>query len=198
MYSQPGILQFLCQPGHTLHHHSLVVVSLVDGDHHDLDGGNHRREPQALGISVDHDDRSHHAGAHSPAGAPAVLRLVVLVEVSNVEGLGEVLAQVVRRTGLEGPLVSHHRFDGVAGQGPRELLRLRLPPQEHRNRGVAAGEIRIEIQNAQGLLLGFFVGGVNRVALLPQELHRAQEEPGPQFPPHHVGPLIDEYGQIPV
>ena len=40
--------------------------------------------------------------------------------------------------------------------------------------------------------------GVRGVPLLPEELGRAQEQPWPQFPAHHVGPLIQQQRQVPV
>ena len=42
------------------------------------------------------------------------------------------------------------------------------------------------------------LGGVGGVALLPQELGGPQEEAGPQFPAHHVGPLVQEEGEVTV
>ena len=40
--------------------------------------------------------------------------------------------------------------------------------------------------------------GVRRVALLPQELSGPQEQPGAQLPAHHVRPLVQQQGQVPV
>ncbi len=45
---------------------------------------------------------------------------------------------------------------------------------------------------------GVLEGGVRRVALLPEELGGAQPDAGPQLPAHHVGPLVEQQGQIAV
>ena len=48
----------------------------------------------------------------------------------------------------------------------------------------------------QRLLLRLGLGLVRRVAFLPEELRRPQERPRDLLPAHHVGPLVDEHGQI--
>ena len=60
-------------------------------------------------------------------------------------------------------------------------------------------EVLVDVaQDAQGVLVGVLLGGVGGMALLPQELGGPQEQPGPQFPAHHVGPLVQQQGQVTV
>lgn len=47
-------------------------------------------------------------------------------------------------------------------------------------------------------MLGFFVCRVSGVALLPEEFSGAEEEAGSEFPPHDVGPLVNEKGKVTV
>ena len=48
------------------------------------------------------------------------------------------------------------------------------------------------------MLLGLVCRGVHRMPFLPQELGGAKEQPGTQFPAHHVRPLVDEKRKIAV
>ena len=47
----------------------------------------------------------------APARRPGVFELVLLVDEFHVERLGEVLAQEMRRAGLQRLAVLHHRLD---------------------------------------------------------------------------------------
>ena len=53
-------------------------------------------------------------------------------------------------------------------------------------------------EDPQGVVAGVGLGGVGGVALLPEELGGAQEQPGPQLPAHDVGPLVDQQREVPV
>src|SRR6266540_1675002 len=78
-------------------------VAPVDRHHDDLERGEAGRHDQPLVIAVHHDDRADESGGEPPRRRPAVLQLVTLIEILDVEGLGEVLAEVVRCAGLQRP-----------------------------------------------------------------------------------------------
>ena len=52
------------------------------------------------------------------------------------------------------------------------------------------------MKNLDGFSLCFLLRGMGRVAFLPQEFSRTQEEAGTHFPAEHVGPLVDQDGQV--
>ena len=56
----------------------------------------------------------------------------------------------------------------------------------------------VHVEHAHRLLARLGLGRVDRVALLPEELRRAQEEARAHLPPDDVRPLVDEDGQIAV
>ena len=92
----------------------------------------------------------------------------------------------------------HHALDGVGSLGAVELLLLGLPaPGDGHSQDVFA-EVGVEVQDADGELLGLLGGGVHGVALLPQELPVAQEGTGGFLPAEHGAPLVIELGQVPV
>ena len=43
-----------------------LLVGLVDGDHHDLDGGEQGRQHEPVVVAVRHDESSHQTGADAP------------------------------------------------------------------------------------------------------------------------------------
>ena len=58
---------------------------------------------------------------------------------------------------------------------------------------------RIQVQDLVDLLLGLGARREGGVALLPQELARADEGRGVlELPAHHVGPLVQPQGQVSV
>ena len=126
------------------------------------------------------------------------LALVVAVQVLDVEGLGEVLPQVVRRAGLQGLAVLHHGLDGVGAKRPGEFFRLAFAARNYWHGQPFLVEFAVDLQHLKGFrlgLVGCFVGGV---PLLPEELRGAQEEPGAHLPADDVAPLVDQHGQVPV
>ena len=56
-------------------------------------GARRGRQDQPLVIAVGHDDGANEAGGKTPGGCPAVLQLVVLIQVLDIEGFGKILAQ---------------------------------------------------------------------------------------------------------
>ena len=117
----------------------------------------------------------------------------------DVERLGEVLAQLVAGAHLQRLAVAHHPLEGVGGVGAGEALPLGLAADQHGQGHDVPGEVLVDVvQDAQGVGAGVVLGGVGGVALLPEELGGAQEDPGPQLPAHDVGPLVDEQGQVAV
>ena len=97
---------------------------------------------------------------------------------------------------LQRPAVAHHRLDGGAVDRAGELLAIALHPLDHRDRRFVDREIGVDAHHAAGFLLGFLLGGVRGVPLLPEELGGAQEEPRAHLPAHDVGPLVDQQRQV--
>ncbi len=105
-----------------------------------------------------------------------MLQLAVLVEVLDLEGLGEILSQKMRRAGLQSFAIAHHRLDGISHVRTRKLLGIGLLAGDHRNGGIVYGEVRIGFQHLKRFRFGFFTGRVRGVALLPIEFEGSQEE----------------------
>src|SRR3989442_1640196 len=79
-----------------------------------------RRDAQAVVVAVAHDQAADHAGADAPRGLPRVLALAAVGEVLDVERLGEVLPELVRRAHLQGLAVAHHAFERERVDGAGE------------------------------------------------------------------------------
>src|SRR5437870_2244293 len=124
--------------------------------------------------------------------------LAVTTEVLHAVCLGEVLAEVVRGSGLQRLPVPHQGFDRERLDGAREPLRGRLPAEEHGRRHDVLRDLPVRLEHASGLFPGLLLGLVRRVPLLPEELRRAKAQSGPQLPPNDVGPLVVEQRQVAV
>ena len=125
--------------------------------------------------------------------------IAVLARVLDVERPGEVGPHVVRRAGLQGPAIAHHALDGERADRAGEPLARRLLTLDDRHgRHLAGGAGVDRVQREHGLPHGVGLVRVRGVALLPEELRRPQEHPRPQLPAHHVGPLVEQHGQLPV
>ena len=119
--------------------------------------------------------------------------------VGDIEGLGEVLTEVVRGAGLQGATILHHGFDAVGAQRAGELLFFGFQTADDGHSHHLFDEVSVDVvQNHQRFLLGFGFGGVHGVALLPEEFGGAQKRARAHLPAHHVGPLVDQDGQIAV
>ncbi len=154
------------------------------------------RQHQALVVGMGHDQAADEARAHAPTGLPDVFELPFLVLELHVEGLAEVLAQVVAGAGLQRQAVLHHGLDGVAAQRAGELFGSRLHALDHRHGHDVFGHLGVDIEHAQHFFQRFLVGGVGGVAFLPEEFGGAQEQARAQLPAHHVGPLVDQQRQV--
>ena len=77
-----------------------------------------------------------------------------------------------------------------------EALARGLLALDHRHRHVVLGEVGVDAEHLHRLLDGLFVGRVRGVALLPEELGGAQEQPRAHLPAHDVRPLVDEQRQV--
>ena len=114
------------------------------------------------------------------------------------KALSEVRAQVMRRTGLQGAAVPHHALDRKGPDRSGEALAGRLLALDDRHGRHLAGRGRVQAEREHGLPHGVRLVGVRGVALLPEELGGAQEHARPHLPADHVGPLIQQHGQVPV
>ena len=175
-----------------------LVLPLVNGNDDHFNGGELRRKDEALVVAVGHDEGAHQAGADAPRGGPNVRLPSFFVGKRDVEGLGEVLTQEVRGAGLQGLAVLHEGFDAIGVLGAGEALALGLHALDDGHRHEVLGKVRVDLEHLLGFLDSFVLGGVGRVAFLPEEFRRAQEQARAHFPPHHVGPLIHEQRQITV
>ena len=179
--------------GALLHH-----AALVRGHGHDdgLNGRDVRGELEAALVAVGHDDGPDEAGGHAPAGLMDVGELAFLAEVLDIVGLGEVGAEVVAGAGLQGLAVLHHGLHGVGGPGAGELFLVALLSHVYGQGQGLFGHLTVDLQHGQGLLLGLLGGGVDGVALLPEELAGAKEGARALFPAHHAAPLVVLHGQV--
>src|SRR6266404_8885609 len=70
----------------------LLLIRLENWDNHGLVRRELGRQYQPLVVAVHHDDRSNDARGKTPGRGPAMLQLAVLVEVFDLECLGEILS----------------------------------------------------------------------------------------------------------
>ena len=169
-----------------------------DRDQNDLDGGNLRGENQAVVVAVGHDHRPDHTGRGTPGGLEGVLKLVVAPGKGDVIGAGELVAEVMGGSALQGLVVLHHAFHRVGGLGTGELFLIRLAAAHHRNRKDLFKEIGIGVQLLLRFLLRLLGSLVDGVAFLPPELTGTQERTGGLFPADDRAPLVIEHGELAV
>mmetsp|Transcript_77439 Transcript_77439/g.185623 ORF Transcript_77439/g.185623 Transcript_77439/m.185623 type:complete len:295 (-) Transcript_77439:581-1465(-) len=118
----------------------------------------------------------------------------------DVEHLGEVLSQMVRRRSLNrSPGGRNEGLHGGGVVGAREGLRLGLGTPYHGNGEELLIDAGIQLQNCQDL---FFCRGllcIGCMTFLPEELPGAQEGRGLlHLPSDHAAPLVQPDGQVPV
>ena len=112
--------------------HGLLPVAARDRHDHHLVRGDPRRQHEPGLVAVRHDHAADEPRRHAPRRPVDVLeRLVARLE-ADLERLREVLAEVVRRPGLQRPAVAHQRLDRVGPLGAGELLALRLAARPRR------------------------------------------------------------------
>ncbi len=114
----------------------------------------------------------------------------------HIERFGEVLAEEVRRAGLERLVVLHQRLHRVRAHRAGELLAVRLHTRQHRHRHPLFLERAVHAEHAARFGLRLRFRGVGRVTLLPQELGGPEEQPRAQLPAHDVAPLVHQNRQI--
>ena len=95
-----------------------------------------------------HDNRANHAGADTPTRRPAVLLLLVCIQILNVKRFGEVLPEVVRSAGLERALVAHHRLNGIGGKRAGKLLTLTFAAGNDRHGGFVDSKVGVDVEDA--------------------------------------------------
>ena len=169
-----------------------------DGQNDDLIRCHTWRDHHAIVIAVRHDECADHARADAPARGVHKLPRVVATEELDVRRLGEVLTEVVRGAGLDCLFVLHHGFDGQGADSAGEALALRLLTRDHRDGQMLAHELLVNAVHEFRFGDGLFGGFMRRVAFLPEELGRAQEQTRAHLPAHHIGPLIDQQRQVAV
>ena len=103
------------------------------------------------------------------------------------------------RAELQRLAVAHHRLGRPGAHRPGEALALGLVAEQCRDAGHLLGGVEVHVAKDPERVGGRLgLGRVRGVALLPEELGRAEEQTGPHLPADHVGPLVDEQGQVAV
>ena len=98
----------------------------------------------------------------------------------------------MRSTRLQSFAILHHSLDGVGIDSSGEALGLTLDPDDDWQCQHLTGEVLIDADHLACLSDCLLLGSMCRVALLPEELSRTEEETRTHLPAHHVGPLITE------
>ena len=141
-----------------------------------------------------HDHDTNAACAETPRVLPHEALAVGLVRVldDNVEHLGEVLAETVGSCGLDTTTrCGNETLDGRCVQSTRELLLLRLDTGDDGHGEEVLKDAAVEVKNVEYLLVGLLLGEECGVALLPEELARAQERLRVlELPAHDRVPLV--------
>jgi hypothetical protein len=105
-----------------------------------------------------------------------LLALVVGVLDGDVEHLGEVLPEAVRRAALDSATGGgDEALDGGGVEAAGELLLLRLDSGDDGNGEKLLVDATVQLEDLEDLGVGFGLGLERRVALLPEELARAEE-----------------------
>ena len=105
----------------------------------------------------------------------------------------------MRSTGLQGPAVPHHAFDGERPDRAREPFARRLLTLDDGHGGQLPGGASVDrLQREHGLPHRVRLVRVRGVALLPEKLGRPQEHPWPHLPAHDVRPLVEQHRQVAV
>ena len=178
--------------------HDLVLrLGLVeDGLDHDVRGRDHRGTEHTVVVGVGHDRATDQPGAHAPAGRPAEFAVAFVVLELDLLGLGKVLPEEVTGAGLQRFAILHHRFDAPSLDRAGEAFAFGLLATDHRHREPVLREVGVDVEHLHRLGLGFLVGGVGGVTLLPEELRGAEEHAGPHLPTDDVGPLVDQQRKV--
>ena len=144
-----------------------------------------------------HDEPAHQSRGRTPRCRETQCGLTFFVLKVDVEGPGKVLAEFVRGRHLQRLAVAHHALTGHGVRRTRETLAGRLDTQVRRHRKHLLQEVVVHLEmdlHRVGRRVGGI--GVGGVSFLPEELRGAQEEPGAQFPPHDIRPLVEQQRQV--
>ena len=161
-----------------------------------MDRRDPRRENEPIIVGVRHDDRADEARAHAPARRPAkLLRARARLKLDPARAR-KILAEKMRGAGLDRLPVLDHRFDAERLHRAGKAFALGFLAAENRDREMIAHELFVNVEHLLGFRARFGFGFVDGVALLPEELGRAQKNARPHFPADHVGPLIDQNRQV--
>lgn len=154
---------------------------LVDtsGDDDDLELGDARGKDESLVVSVDHDHDSDTPRRESPTVLPHVELLsgrTTGVLDGDVEHLGEVLSEAVRRSTLDSSSGGRDEsLDGRRVESSGELLLLRLDSRDDRDGEELFVDALVEGEDLEDLRVGLLGGEERGVALLPEELSGSEE-----------------------
>ena len=113
-------------PRRRLEDATALLVRAVDRYDHDLRWRQQGWNAHALVIAVRHNESTDEPRRDAPARVPGkFLRSRFCLEL-QIKDLREILAEIVRRTSLQGLVVLHHRFTRVRAERAGESLGLRL------------------------------------------------------------------------
>ena len=174
--------------------HALLVHG--NGDYNDLNRRDLRRKDKPAVVAVGHNDAADQARRNAPGGLERERLPVVLIRKVDIERFGKAVAEVMRRSCLQGLAVMHHALNGIGCFGAVELFLFGLLTAGYGHGKHIFAEIRIEIEHTLRFLARLPGGGVHGVTLLPQELAVAQEGAAGLFPAQHAAPLVVHLGQV--
>src|SRR5260370_36168376 len=103
---------------------------------------------------MDHHERAQETRRDAPTRLMRVLHLVLSVEETNFESLGEVLAEEMRRAALEHTPIAHQRLHRIGLLGAREPLRRALPARDEPDRTTVFAKRSIDCDDLRHLALG--------------------------------------------
>src|SRR5215216_368956 len=171
-----------------------LVLAAPDRDYDGFDRSELRWYLQAPVIPVHYDQTAYRACRKTPRGLVGIDSFLLLIEERDVEGPGEILAEVVAGGCLQGPSIPHQTLTSVGLDRPSKPLGGALHAGEDGEGQYLVEDVLIDAQHPQGLFASFFGGGVDGVALLPEKLRGAQEGAGHLLPTQDVAPLVNEDG----
>ncbi len=145
-----------------------------------------------------HDKSTHKARRYAPRRGPDILQLSFAVGILYIESLGEVLSEEVRGAALQSLAVLHQRLYGVGILRSGETFVGALASDDYRHAHIILDERLVYAYHFLCLGYRLFARFVSRMALLPQEFGRAQEQSGTHLPAHNVGPLVAQNRKVAV
>ena len=157
-----------------------------------------RREHQTIVVGMRHNQGTNQTSGDTPRRGPDILFLVFFIQIFHIESLGEILSKEMGRTSLQGLAILHQSLDTIGVKSTAEAFIGGFYALYDRNCHEILHKIRINMQHTLCLFDSFLAGGVGGMALLPQELGRAEEKTGAHFPTDHIGPLVAKDRQITV